>query len=101
MALVKDRGHPSGLHEKGIYYDGSIEGHRFCFIASAECDHPLVGVGRELVPRRLRQTRPVLCSLLRAVFTFNAGQTTKWGPLGDLGYIPFDSFKRASHCNGI
>lgn len=69
---------------------------RFCFMASAECDHPSVDVGRGLVPCRLLQTQPVLYSPWGAVFTFNAVQTTKSGPPGDLGFIPFE-FKPLSN----
>lgn len=63
---------------------------RFCFTASAECDRPSVGFGSGLVPRRRLQTQSFLCSPWGAVFTFDAGQTTRSGPLGDLGFTVFD-----------
>lgn len=65
-------------------------------MASAECDHPSVGVGRGPVPRRLLQAQPVLCSPWGAVFTFDTGQTTKSGP---LGFHPFSvqTFFKGSH----
>lgn len=76
--------------ERGSITEDLLRAGRFCFMALAECDHPSVGVGRGLVPHRLLQTQPFLCSPWGAVFTFNAGQTTKSGPHGDLGFNPFE-----------
>lgn len=91
MALVKKTGGiPLASLRRGSITVDLLRAGRFCFMASAECDHPSVGVGRGLVPRRLLQTQPFLCSPRGAVFTFDAGQTTKSGPLGDLGFTPFE-----------
>lgn len=81
--LLKKQG-PS--HWRSITED-LLMANRFCYMASAECDHTSGGAGQRLVPHRLLPIQSVLCSPLGAVFTFHPGQTTKSGPLVDLGFI--------------
>lgn len=80
MVLLKDRGHRSGLFQHRIHYEGSI-------IDS-------VSWHRQSVTTAWLVWVVSCCGPFSAhlweLFTLDAGQTTKSGPLYDLGYIPFD-----------
>lgn len=91
MALVKDRGHPTGLPGNGIHYQGSIESWQIL----------LHGIGRVWPPLGWRWSwagaTQAAAEPAPFVFTSNScmhlerRETTKSEPLGDLGFTPFSA----------